>query len=92
MAIADEINMRARVRRYMVYNQKKDTGKTDKELGKELGISASQVNHLCRRVQFEIEGRNFKEERNERFFKQDLEKLIPIIDQIRGLTEDERQG
>jgi hypothetical protein len=29
---------------------------------------------------------------SELYFKQDLEKLIPIIDQIRGLTEDERQG
>lgn len=86
MATADETQMRARLRRYNIYRTKKDTGKTDKELGKEFGVSASQINHLCRRAQYELDGFNFKEERNERLFKYLLQKLIPITDQIRGLT------
>jgi transposase len=92
MATADEINMRARIRRQVIYNRKQSTGKTDRELAKEFGVSVSQINHLCRRVRNELEGRNFKEERNERIFQIHLRKLIPITEQIKGLTKDEQQG
>jgi hypothetical protein len=86
MATASEIQMRARLRRYNIYRTKKATGKTDKELGKEFGVSPSQINHLCRMVQYELDGLNFKEERNERCLKYWLRKLVPITDQIKGLT------
>jgi transposase len=92
MATADQIKLKARLRRQMIYNRKQSTGKTDRELAKEFGVSASQINHLCRRVRNELEGRNFKEERKERVFQIHLRKLVPITEQIRGLTEDERQG
>lgn len=91
MATADEIQMRARVRRYMIYDRKKATGKTDAELGKEFGVHKSQINHLCRIVQYELDGLNFKEERNERLFKWTALSLLPIIDQIKELAKDERQ-
>ncbi len=89
MASANEIKMRARLRRLYVYHVKMTTGKTDRELAKEFGISTSQVNHLCRRVNFEMEGRNFKEERNQRRFQRDLAYLLPITEQIRELTKTE---
>jgi DNA-binding MurR/RpiR family transcriptional regulator len=89
METAEQIKMRARLRRLHVYHVKKTTGKTDKELAKEFGVSPSQINHLCRRVDFEMEGRNFKEERNQRQFQRNLAYLLPITEQIKELTKDE---
>lgn len=89
MATAKQIKLKARLRRFRVYKMKQATGKTNKELGKELGISESQVNHLCRRVRYELEGRNIIEERKERQFQYLLRKLLPIKNQIEGLISED---
>lgn len=88
MATADEIKMRARLRRLHVYHVKKTTGMSDAELAKVFGVSKSQINGLCRRVEFELEGRNFKEERNARCQQMLLRKLLPITEQIKGLVNN----
>ena len=88
MATAEEIKMRARLRRLHIYHVKKTTGKTDKELAKVFGVSTSQINHLCRRVGFDMENRNITEERKQRRFERDIRQLLPIIEQIKELTKD----
>ena len=88
MATVEEIKLRAKLHRLYVYHVKKTTGKTDAELAKEFGVSGSRINHLCRRVEFEMDGQNIREERNERRFQRDLADLLPIIEDIKGLTKN----
>lgn len=89
MVSAEEIKIRARLRRLYVYSLKVFNGKTDAELAKKFGVSKSQINHLYRRAVFDMERRNFKEERNQRRFERDLAYLLPITEQIKELTKTE---
>lgn len=88
MATVEEVKMKARLRRWHVYHVKVATGKTDKELGKQFGVSPSQINKLCRWVKLDVENRNITEERKQRRFERDIRQLIPIIEQIKELAKD----
>lgn len=88
MATVEEVKMKAQLRRQYVYQLKKTTGKTDKELGKELGIHQSQVNYLYRAIEFQMRGINAKEDRKERQFQRDLAYLLPILEDIKGLIKN----
>lgn len=88
MATAEENKIRARLRRFNIYHVKKTTGKTYRELAKEFGISAARVSNLCQRVEFEMQGFNARQERNQRRHELDLANLLPIIGQIKELTKN----
>jgi len=67
-------------------------GKTYKQIGEMLGISLGRVRQLVARAEY----RQREAQRSKLYMdwrvKYDFDILVPIIDQIRGLTKDERQG
>jgi transposase len=67
-------------------------GKTYKQIGEMLGISLGRVRQIVARAEY----RQREAQRSKLYMdwrvKYDFDILVPIIDQIRGLTEDERQG
>jgi transposase len=67
-------------------------GKTYKQIGEILGISLGRVRQLVARAEY----RQREAQRTKLYtdwrVKYDFDILVPIIDQIRGLTKDERQG
>lgn len=89
MASAEEIKMRARLRRLYMYSLKAFGGKTDEEIAKGFGVSVSMVKDLCRRVKFEQTQHDAKEETKEQRFQRDLAYLLPITEQIKELTKTE---
>lgn len=88
MATAEEIKERARLRRLYMYSLKAIDGKTDEEIAKGFGVSVSMVKDLCRRVKFEQTQHDAKEETKDQRFQRDLAHLLPIIEDIKGLTKD----
>ena len=67
-------------------------GKTYKQIGEMLGISLGRVRQLVARAEY----RQREAQRSKLYMdwrvKYDFDILVPIIDQIRGLTKDEQQG
>lgn len=67
-------------------------GKTYKQIGEMLGISLGRVRQIVARAEY----RQREAQRSKLYMdwrvKYDFDILVPIIDQIRGLTKDERQG
>lgn len=88
MATAEHIKAWARLRRLYMYSLKVNDGKTDEEIAKGFGVSVSMVKDLCRRVRYEQTQHNAKEETKEERFQRDLAYLLPIIEDIKGLTKN----
>jgi len=67
-------------------------GKTYKQIGEMLGISLGRVRQIVARAEY----RQREAQRSKLYMdwrvKYDFDILVPIIDQIRGLTKDEQQG
>ena len=67
-------------------------GKTYKQIGEILGISLGRVRQIVARAEY----RQREAQRSKLYMdwrvKYDFDILVPIIDQIRGLTKDEQQG
>ena len=67
-------------------------GKTYKQIGEILGISLGRVRQIVARAEY----RQREAQRSKLYMdwrvKYDFDILVPIIDQIKGLTKDERQG
>jgi orotate phosphoribosyltransferase-like protein len=67
-------------------------GKTYKQIGEILGISLGRVRQLVVRAEY----RQHEAQRTKLYtdwrVKYDFDILVPIIDQIKGLTKDEQQG
>ena len=67
-------------------------GKTYKQIGEILGVSLGRVRQIVARAEY----RQREAQRSKLYMdwrvKYDFDILVPIIDQIRGLTKDERQG
>jgi transposase len=87
MATADEANLRI-----ALVLRLRAEGKTYKQIGEMLGISLGRVRQLVARAEY----RQREAQRSKLYMdwrvKYDFDILVSIIDQIRGLTEDERQG
>jgi orotate phosphoribosyltransferase-like protein len=78
--------------RWKLTMQLRFSGKTYKEIGRVLGVSTAMARNIFMRAQREEGNR-----RKEKLFidwrvSYDYTILVPIIDQIRGLAKDERQG
>lgn len=67
-------------------------GKTYKQIGEMLGVSLGRVRQIVARAEY----RQREAQRSKLYMdwrvKYDFDILVPIIDQIRGLTKDEQQG
>jgi orotate phosphoribosyltransferase-like protein len=91
MATAKEPSDKTKAR-WRLTLQLRTMGKTYKEIGESLGISTARARGLFMRAQYESH-----KERKQKLYtdwrvEYDFNILVPIIDQIRGLTKDERQG
>jgi hypothetical protein len=67
-------------------------GKTYRQIGEILGISLGRVRQIVARAEY----RQREAQRSKLYMdwrvKYDFDILVPIIDQIKGLTKDEQQG
>lgn len=88
MATVEQIKAWARLRRLHMYSLKVNDGKTDEEIAKGFGVSISMVKDLCRRVKFEQTQHDAKEEEKNQRFQRDLAHLLPILEDIKGLTKN----